>query len=242
MKNRMRLVVTALVAAVALANGCASLLPLRNPTLDDDYDNLSTDLDVLPPFQEPVAASGSLWTDAGPGAALVRDTRAFRLNDLVRIRVQESSMGSSEATTDLNRNSSADMGTPTLFGAESPNAAAAGSFNLAKMLSTTSDSKHAGEGKTLRGNKLVGYVTARVLRVLPSGDLVIAGQKTVTVNRDRQVLTLVGSVRPFDIGPTNEVSSNAVGDLNVRLWGRGELDDSVRQGWFMRILHKLWPF
>ena len=69
-----------------------------------------------------------------------------------------------------------------------------------------------------------------------------AGQKTVMVNRERQVLTLVGSIRPVDINSSNQVASSKVGDLTVRLWGRGEVDANARQGWFQRVMNRIWPF
>jgi flagellar L-ring protein precursor FlgH len=64
----------------------------------------------------------------------------------------------------------------------------------------------------------------------------------VTINRERQILTLVGTVRPVDINASNQVLSSSVGDLTVRLWGKGEVDATVRQGWFMRIMNRIWPF
>ncbi len=110
------------------------------------------------------------------------------------------------------------------------------------MLSTTSESSFSGDGSTSRGNTMRAFITARVMRVLPNGDLVIGGQKTVMINRERQILTLVGTVRPVDVDARNRVPSSSVGDLTVRLWGRGEVDATVRQGWFMRILNRIWPF
>jgi flagellar L-ring protein precursor FlgH len=222
------------------ATGCAARRG-HSPSLAADIERLEESLDVLPAFPEPPAAKGSLWTDAGPGAALVRDTRAYRVNDLLRIRVQESSLGANESSTALDRSSQASFGAPVAFGLEDPNAAP-GEFNLASVLSVDSESKFSGDGATSRSSRVVGYITARVMRVLPNGDLIIAGQKNVMVNRDRQILTLVGSVRPVDVSAANEISSAGVGDLTVRLWGQGEVDDTVRQGWFMRIMNRIWPF
>jgi flagellar L-ring protein precursor FlgH len=230
-----------LPAALLLLTGCSVLHRGPAPSLGADVQRLESDLQVLPPFPVPAPSTGSLWTDSGPGAALVRDTRAFRANDLLTISVKESSLGSNQSATDLNRKAQADFGAPVAFGLENPSAAA-GKFNLASVLSTNTDSKFAGDGKTSRSSQLEGYITTRVMRVLPNGDLVVAGQKNVMVNRDRQILTLVGSVRPVDVQANNQVDSSAVGELTVRLWGRGEVDDTVRQGWFMRIMNKLWPF
>ncbi len=220
-----------LLAGTALL-GCAHAHRAPAPPLAEDMARLAQDLDLLPPFPEPSAAPGSLWTDGGPGAALVRDTRAFRVNDLLTIRVTESTSGTNASTTELAREADANFNAPFVFGLE----------NLDRALESGSRSEFSGDGTTSRSSQLVGAITARVVRVLPNGDLVIAGQKTVAINRERQVLTLVGSVRPVDVNANNEVLSAKVGDLTVRLWGRGEVDATVRQGWFMRVMQRIWPF
>ena len=236
-----RIIAAASVALIAATTGCAALRAAGPPSLEKDRQTIEADLDLMPPFPVPVLTTGSLWSDSGPGAALLRDARAYRLNDLVRIRLAEASLGSNGSSTSLNRTSSAAFGAPVVGGLENPDAQP-GSFNLANVLTTSTDSKHSGDGTTSRSTKLVGYVTARVVRVLPNGDLVVAGQKSVGINREKQVLTLVGSVRPVDISSSNEVVSSAVGDLTVRLWGRGEVDGTIREGWFMKIMKRIWPF
>jgi flagellar L-ring protein precursor FlgH len=226
---------------IVASPGCALIRRAGPPSLADDVAKLDRAVSELPAAPAPASPSGSLWSDAGPGAALVRDTRAFRVNDLLTIRVNEASNGESEASTGLSRKANVKLGAKTALGLENPNAQP-GRFNLADVLDASTDSKHDGQGKTSRSNTLSASLTARVRRVLPNGDLVIAGQKIVVVNRDRQLLTLVGSVRPVDVRADNTVSSSLVGDLTVRLWGRGEVDDTVREGWFVRLMHRLWPF
>jgi flagellar L-ring protein precursor FlgH len=222
-----RNIAAASVALIVATTGCAYLNAAGPPSLEKDRQTIEADLDLMPPFPIPTPTAGSLWSDSGPGAALLRDARAYRLNDLVRIRLAEASLGTNGSSTSLNRTSSAAFGAPVVGGLEDPNAQP-GSFNLANVLTTSTDSKHSGDGTTSRSTTLVGYVTARVVRVLPNGDLV--------------VLTLVGSVRPVDISSSNEVVSSAVGDLTVRLWGRGEVDGTIREGWFMKIMKRIWPF
>jgi flagellar L-ring protein precursor FlgH len=232
--------VTTLVIS-ALAPGCMGVRRTPHPKLSEDVDRLMNDVDVLPPFPVPAAASGSLWTDGGPGAALARDARAFRTNDLLTIRLDERSLGTNESNTDLARRSEASVGAGVAFGLEDATPST-GSFNLNQVLESSFDTNFAGDGSTSRSSQITGRITTRVLRVLPNGDLVIAGQKTIMVNRERQVLTLVGSVRPLDIDSDNEVASSSVGDLTVRMWGQGEVDGTVRQGWFMKVLNRFWPF
>ncbi|MCP3979346.1 MAG: flagellar basal body L-ring protein FlgH [bacterium] len=225
---------TALGVAVwlALATGCAAKKAQMLPSLGEDLERLEAELDTLPPFPEPSRETGSLWTSAGIGRALFRDARAFRVNDLLTIVVQESAAGTNESATDLRRSSSSNFAAPYTFGSEA----------LERVLETNSDSEFSGDGRTSRSTSLAGTITARVIRVMPNEDLVIAGQKTIMVNRERQQLTLIGSVRPVDINSGNRVSSAAIGDLTVRMWGTGEVDDTIRQGWFMRVMHRIWPF
>ena len=80
------------------------------------------------------------------------------------------------------------------------------------------------------------------MRVLPNGDLLIGGQKNVMINNEQQILTVVGTVRPLDINSANVVSSSRIGDLTARLWGKGDIDSTIRQGWFMKIMNRIWPF
>jgi flagellar L-ring protein precursor FlgH len=230
-----------LLAVLLAATGCAARGSAAQPKMSQDMKALGADLDVLPPFPQPAPASGSLWTDGGPGAAMMRDPRAFRVNDMLTIRVAERSLGSNEAATELSRSSQNEFGAGVAFGLEDANPQA-GRFSLNNVLSSSSNSQFTGDGKTARSSRLDGFITTRVMRVLPNGDLIVAGQKTVVVNRDRQILTLVGSVRSVDVGANNQVSSASVGDLTVRLWGQGEIDSTVRQGWFMRVMNLVWPF
>jgi flagellar L-ring protein precursor FlgH len=230
---RSRSVVVIAVAALAvMAAGCAIKKKPIAPKLASDLDLLDQQMAVLPPFPAPTPDSGSLWTDGGPGAALTRDTRAFRVNDLVTIELRETSAGSNGSTTDLSKSSEANFAAPYVMGLE----------NFDRAFEAEFGTEFSGDGQTARSSKLTGTITTRVRRVLPNGDLVVAGQKMVMVNRERQVLTLVGSVRPVDISRSNRVLSSEVGDLTVRMWGNGEVDDTIRQGWFMRVMHMLWPF
>lgn len=229
------------VAACSLFVGCGIKHDFREPSLEDDLLALNHALDVIPPFDEEKTANGVMWSDSGPLHTLMRDKRAFRVNDLLTIRIAESTSATQAAGTELDKSSSASGGASTLFGLEDPNAGS-GSFNLGSLLSTEFSSAFSGDGSTSRNNSMSARLTARVARVLPNGDLVVAGQKTVMINRERQVLTLVGSVRYLDVDAANQVPSDQVGELTVRLWGQGEIDDTVRQGWFMRTVNRFWPF
>ena len=82
-------------------------------------------------------------------------------------------------------------------------------------------------------------ITARVVEVLPNGDLVLEGIREVDINGDRQIIVLTGIVRAADIGPGNVVPSTAVGQMRIRYFGRGLIKDNLKPGWLVRMLNKV---
>jgi flagellar basal body L-ring protein FlgH len=50
---------------------------------------------------------------------------------------------------------------------------------------------------------------------------------------------LNGIVRTSDIGPGNVVPSTAVGQMQIRYFGRGLIKDNLKPGWVVRILNKV---
>ena len=79
--------------------------------------------------------------------------------------------------------------------------------------------------------------------VLPNGSLVVEGTKTVQVNSEQQVVMVRGVVRPTDLTPGNVVESNRLGNLELRINGKGVVADAVRRPNFLyRLIAGLLPF
>ena len=57
--------------------------------------------------------------------------------------------------------------------------------------------------------------------MLPNGALVVEAAKDIQINSERQTITVRGVVRPADIDATNSVRSNRLGQLEVRVNGKG---------------------
>jgi len=189
--------------------------------------------------QSPLQTSeGSLYIDAGLNSQLFTDLKARRVNDIVTIRVLESTVAESTADSQTNRKASTALSTPNFFGVENHNP----NIPLSKLVTTNSDMQFKGDGTTKRSGSVSAFMAARVKEVLPNGDLVIEGIKEVKVNNERQMLRLFGVVRPRDIGPDNVVVSAAIANMMVQIDGRGILSDSIKPGWLFRILTKVWPF
>ena len=187
--------------------------------------------------QAPPPASGSLWQPGAPLANITRDPRAYRLNDLVTIVVNENLSALSSGTTKTQRSSSAAASVGALG---HPFGGANALANLAKMSgNTTLD----GEGSTMRQTSLTTAMSARVAAVLPNGYLVVEGHKSVLVNSEQQTIVVRGVIRPTDLASDNTIQSDLLAEMEVSVNGKGAVGDAVRRPSFLyRLLLGILPF
>jgi len=179
---------------------------------------------------------GSIWTSSGYRSNLFRDPKARYINDVVTIRVSETTAASATADAKNTKSTAATAGFDKLFGAEKS------IKELPTMLSGKSDSSFAGQGSTSRATTLQTNMTARVIDVLPNGYLVLEGMREIQLNNENQSVYLTGVVRPEDISPANIVLSSAIAQMSVRVQGRGFVSQPIKPGWLYKILNGILPF
>jgi flagellar L-ring protein precursor FlgH len=183
------------------------------------------------------ATPGSIWTAGSRLADSARDVRASQLDDLLTIVVAEQASAVTSGTTKTQRTSSTNHSISALAGATK----ALGP--LANLSGTSGDTQLSGQGTTSRVTTLSTTLTARVVHVLPNGALVVEGSKDVQINAERQTITVRGVVRPSDIDAGNSVQSNRLGQMEVRVNGKGVVGDAIKRPFVLyRILLGLLPF
>lgn len=181
------------------------------------------------------AGPGSLYAPRGPLAELGSDPRALQVNDLITITVAEQVSALSSGATSSARKSSATAGISALHGVASP--------KLANLVGTSRKTTLDGQGTTSRTSNITTTLSARVTQVLPNGYLVVEANKDVVINAERQLITVRGVVRPVDLGRDNSVSSNRVAEMEIRVNGRGVVNDSIKRPFFLyRLLLGILPF
>jgi flagellar L-ring protein precursor FlgH len=204
----------------------------KKPVPADNYDELYARYLEAARRQPAVAAPDpASWMNS-----LMLDSRARHLNDLVTVRVLESISASGTADSSVNKQGSAGVGIPGLFGLEKKLAKVADPANLTNAKHSTS---FKGGGATTRASDLTATITGRVSEVLPNGDLVIEGVREIEINGERQIVVLSGVARVVDIGPGNVVLSTTMGQLSIKYFGRGLMKDSLSPGWLIRVLNKV---
>lgn len=210
-----------------LAVGC-SMPRAHDPSL--------TSRSKIPYVEEvPPAAplsEGSLWHDR----PVTADLRANQVNDLVTIKISESTSAISKADVATARDGSNNLGTAGLFG----NWANLGLGSDTRSTSTTN--KYKGNGTTGRSATFNTTVTARVVKVLNNGNLIFEGFRDIQLNNESQRLYVAGLVDPRRLDATNTITSDKVAELRIGYGGKGVVDETLKPGFISRLLNLIWPF
>jgi flagellar L-ring protein precursor FlgH len=101
--------------------------------------------------------------------------------------------------------------------------------------SLADSSQFDGEGTSAQSNQLTGFISVTVAKRLANGNLLVRGQKWITLNQGREYVRIEGIVRPVDIGPDNVVPSYNVADASISYGGQGTLADSNTKSWLARF-------
>jgi flagellar L-ring protein FlgH len=188
-------------------------------------------------LEAPPAVPGAIWTPGSRLADSARDLRASQLDDMLTIQVVENASAVAKGTTKTQRASSAKANVTSLAGISKTAGA------LANLAGLSGDRQLNGEGTTSRDVVISTTLTARVAAVMPNGALIVEASKDVEVNSERQTITVRGIVRPADIGPDNVIRSDRLGQLEVRVNGKGVVGDAIKRPFFLyRLLLGLLPF
>lgn len=183
------------------------------------------------------ASPGSLYSPAARLYDIARDLRASQVDDVVEILVVERASAVAKGTTKAARSSSAKNSITSLAG---PTKAAG---ILSKLAALSGSSQLDGEGTTSRDTVLTTTLSARVVQLMPNGNLIIEGIKDVQVNSEHQMVTIRGIIRPADVTPANQIRSDQVAQMEVRINGKGVVGDVVRRPFILyRVLLGLLPF
>jgi len=185
----------------------------------------------------PAAAPGGIWVPSSRLADAARDPRASQIDDMITILVVENASAVASGITKTARTSSTKNSISALAGI----AKAAGPW--ANLAGVNGDTQLSGQGTTSRGVVISTTLTARVSGVLPNGAMLVEATKDLEVNSERQTITVRGIVRPADVSSDNTVRSDHLGQLELRVNGKGVVGDAIKRPFILyRLLLGLLPF
>jgi flagellar L-ring protein precursor FlgH len=100
-----------------------------------------------------------------------------------------------------------------------------------------------GSGTSAQSNKLEGQITVTVAKRMANGNLLVRGQKWLSLNQGSEFVRVQGIIRPVDISPDNTVPSFKVADAVISYGGQGSLADASSPGLLTRFFNSKWmPF
>lgn len=224
-----------MLIGVALLTGCAT-----TPRSKVDYSATAPRPDAPPPTE------GAIF-QAGREISLFSDTKAHRVGDMISIILVEKTQASKKASTNSSKDQNVALDNPTLLGAPlSFGVPGSLPLNGRKLnLGTTLKGTRAfkGGGDSSQSNQLNGQISVTVAEVLPNGNLVVRGEKQLTINQGDELIRFAGIVRAADISPDNTVLSTLVADAKISYAGKGTLAEANEMGWLGRFFNsKWWPF
>jgi len=210
-------------------------------------DTVSQQTAPLLPAAEPAEQDGfapdSLWNDQLPFGVFYSDPRARGMNDIVTILIIENATGENSATSSGKKKSEVKAGIPSFFGWEKELAGKiTKGFDSSNLVSANLDKSFDADGKTARSGKIVATLSARVVRVLPNGNLVVLGQREISINNEKETIFVSGIIRREDIRADNTVLSTKIADARIFYGGKGQVSEDQRAGWAGRLISILWPF
>jgi flagellar L-ring protein precursor FlgH len=195
-----------------------------------------------PQAEARTAEPGSIWPGEGTRNNLFVDNKARYVNDIVTIVVSETTKGTSTASTNTSRDSSTTAGISGLLGIDKSLQAMNAKLNPTIQVGGSASNSLKGKGDTSRGSTFTTMVTARVMKVLDNGNMVIEGWRQLKMNGESQYVVISGIIRPDDISTDNLVSSQYIADARIDYVGEGVINEKMKQGWLTRIVDYVWPF
>ena len=212
--------VLGLTAALAAA-GCQTTKPAKPD------DGLAWTQEKLPP-----PSDGAIY-QAGRELVMAENPVAHHIGVIVTIVLNEATAAQKSATTTTSKANTVTMPGTTLIGK-----------NVSWLNNNVADaSKFDGEGASAQSNSLTGYLTATVLKVLPNGNLYVAGEKQIGLNQGKEYVRVTGVIRPIDLASDNSIPSYRVASAKITYSGKGAINDANSQSWLARFFNSPWvPF
>lgn len=185
------------------------------------------------------AVASSEWRLA---TSLYADVKAREIGDLVTVIIEERAEVNREASQKSGKSTSgggsASFQHPTI---ETSDEVIGGAWNKVTLPDFNWKLQHDfnGSGALKSKEDFTSTMSARVLDVLPNGNLLLEGKRTVKLQQEMVQVTLTGTVRPKDIGSDNTISSSRLADASIRYDTEGPIVRDQQRGLFLRLVNWL---
>jgi len=215
-----KLTLLGLLGMVILLVGCTPTTKIKTP------------LTARPEPQQKVNhfENGSIF-QAGFSRPLFEDRHARNVGDVLVVNIAEITSATEKSSTNSANTGSVDVTLPGILG--KPGWSAAAGTNGVK---SGSSSDNAGN------NAFSGTITVTVIDVLDNGNLLVSGEKLVTVKYANQYVRFSGIINPSTISANNTVLSTQVADVTLEYKNANHIDSAAVSTMLSRFFLAVLPF
>lgn len=193
---------------------------------------------------QPRPENGSLYQQ-GQGLSLFGNTNSHRVGDIITITLDEQTVSTKSSGVAIDKEADVSLlegGNGTFLGRDTAKSLPiVGDFTV--PLSASQSRAFSGDASADQSNSLRGNISVTITDILPNGDLMVRGEKWMTLNNGDEYIRVSGLLRKEDISLENTVSSTKLANARITYSGTGDLASSQKMGWLSRFFNSvIWPF
>lgn len=220
---------SAAMAALLMLVACTPSTTIQQPLTARPIERKTPPLD-----------NGSIFQTGSSERPLFEDRRPRNVGDVLIINIAETTTASEASSSNMDSSGSINIATPAVSGGVVPHMVGEpiGPVSISGGSSLKNSSKADNAGK----NTFSGTMTVTVVEVLPNGNLVVSGEKQVSIRNAQKFVRFSGVVNPNTITGSNTVQSTQVADVRVEYKGATNIDASSVTSMFGNFFLSIFPF
>jgi flagellar L-ring protein precursor FlgH len=212
---------TGLFAAALALTGCA--------TVPTSIVQQPTSTRPLHP-EAPAANNGAIYQVASY-RPMFEDRRARHIGDILTISIVERTSAGKNGASSGSKSGEAGFKVPgPLTG------------RLGSSVALEGSNKYSDADTQSASNTFSGTIGVTVTEVLPNGNLIVAGEKQVALNKGVEYIRFSGMINPDSIGAGNTVASTQVADARVEYRTASRMDRAELMAMATRFFQSVLPF
>lgn len=174
----------------------------------------------------------------GMRVGLFEDTTAKYVGDVLTVVLLENTNSSATSNTNSSKDNKVELPGPTLAGQKVTKDGVdilANDFN--------GEREFSGQGTSAMNSSMNGKISVTVAEVLPNKNLVVRGEKMMSLNQSDEYIRFLGIVRPQDIEQDNTIKSTKVANVHMAYGGQGDLAQANKMGPLGKFFQsQAWPY
>jgi flagellar L-ring protein FlgH len=182
---------------------------------------------------------GSIYDVNAGGVSLVAHKIAHRPGDLITVVINEAQNVTNQEASDFSKSTNLDyeMNKMEIFD---------NLFETLPSIGATSSDGFTGSATYTKAGAFNARLTAIVVDVLPTGNMVVEGRREVRIDNETKIIEFRGILRRWDISPMNTIDSELVAEAVVTYSGAGPMTKATNRqglgGMFHDAIAWIWPF